>query len=389
MFSEGAKVSKGRLYFGMAMMFMFGTVNTVVLKFQDNLHVNGKSYNHPFFQCACMFLGELLCFFFYFATRNKEKEQKEQVESGLLPGFRWIIFAVPATCDVCGSTLMFIGLTMVDASVYQMMRGLIVAICAIMAVTILRKKLMRHHWMGVGLIVIGIALVGVAAVYMSNSGSNNKDPVLGIIFLLFSQLFTGLLMISEEKFLSKYYIPPMQAVGLEGLWGCSIYIILLPIMYYVPCHVENVCNNGVIEDSVAALHQVFASTNLLIAVIGGILSIAFFNFFGVTTTKNASATARSTIDTSRTLAVWIFTMAVGWQDFLYLQAIGFFLFLVPGTLIYNEVLKMPFLRNSDSRDSALTDVDDDKRALLKGSYQGSSPTALYDSSKYNAEEDVE
>jgi len=46
---------------------------------------------------------------------------------------------IPASCDVMGSTLMFVALTMVPASVYQMMRGLIVVITALMSIIFLGK----------------------------------------------------------------------------------------------------------------------------------------------------------------------------------------------------------------------------------------------------------
>jgi hypothetical protein len=38
---------------------------------------------------------------------------------------------------------------------------------------------------------------------------------------------------------------------------------------------------------------------------GIICSIASFNVFGISTTKYASAAQRSTIDTSRTLLIWV------------------------------------------------------------------------------------
>jgi len=48
--------------------------------------------------------------------------------------FNPLKIAIPAIFDICGSTLMFIALTMTAASVYQMMRGVIVVITAFMAV---------------------------------------------------------------------------------------------------------------------------------------------------------------------------------------------------------------------------------------------------------------
>lgn len=52
---------------------------------------------------------------------------------------------------------------------------------------------------------------------------------------------------------------------------------------------------------------------------GNIVSIAFFNFAGVSVTKELSATTRMVLDSVRTLVVWLFSLAVGWQPFQWLQ----------------------------------------------------------------------
>jgi len=79
--------------------------------------------------------------------------------------------AIPASCDVCGSTLMFVALTMTSPSVYQMMRGLIVVITAIASIIFLKRKQYRHHWTGICLIVTGVFIVG----YSSIAAASNSD----------------------------------------------------------------------------------------------------------------------------------------------------------------------------------------------------------------------
>ena len=71
-------------------------------------------------------------------------------------------------------------------------------------------------------------------------------------------------------------------------------------------------------------------------------SIAFFNVCGITTTKVASAAQRATIDTSRTLIIWIMSCLLGLETFHW-EAIFGFIFLVFGTLTYNEIIVLPFL----------------------------------------------
>jgi len=55
-------------------------------------------------------------------------------------GLNPMVVALPAMFDICGSSLMFVALTMCAASVYQMMRGVIVVITALMAMFFLGRR---------------------------------------------------------------------------------------------------------------------------------------------------------------------------------------------------------------------------------------------------------
>ena len=119
-----------------------------------------------------------------------------------------------------------------------------------------------------------------------------------------------------------------------------------------------------------------------------IVSIACFNATGVAITKYATAAQRSTVDTSRTLLIWIFSLALGWESFLGLELLGFVL-LVLGTLIYNEIYVVPigFMsfntrlimkeREAKEERNAGNDLIDDEKL----NYVATSPHAKYDTNR--------
>ena len=47
--------------------------------------------------------------------------------------------------------------------------------------------------------------------------------------LLGAQCFTGGQFVTEEKLFDGRSLDPLYVVGLEGMWGCLIFAILLPI----------------------------------------------------------------------------------------------------------------------------------------------------------------
>ena len=66
-------------------------------------------------------------------------------------------------------------------------------------------------------------------------------------------------------------------------------------------------------------------------------------------TRSVSATSRSTIDTCRTLFIWVVSLGLGWESFKWLQVAGFAL-LVYFTFLFNGIVSPPFafLRPDDA-----------------------------------------
>lgn len=117
-----------------------------------------------------------------------------------------------------------------------------------------------------------------------------------------------------------------------------------------------------------AVRQIASSQMLGMAVLGNVLSIAFFNYFGISVTQSMSATHRMVLDSIRTMVIWIFSLAVGWQSFAALQVVGFTILLV-GTLVYNELLVVPGFSTGGSHGGlteALVDEEEADRLLPSG-----------------------
>eukprot|EP00775_Hariotina_reticulata_P005318 gene5318-5553_t len=166
-----------------------------------------------------------------------------------------------------------------------------------------------------------------------DGGAVAAAPLFGDILVVAAQMFTALQFILEEKFLVKYKVPALLAVGLEGCWGLLLCCLVLPLTSVIKGP------GGVpLDDAAAAMRAIFSISQLGVSVGVSILSIAFFNFFGVSVTKSLSGAARATIDACRTLFIWLYAVFVGWESFHALEVVGFVV-LICGTSLYNEILK--------------------------------------------------
>lgn len=363
-------------------MLITGTINTISTKFQDMRVVKGVGdgpptpFEHPFSQTAAMFTGELLCLAAYYisilpfwrrgktasaaAASTSGEEGASLVENDGLatdddsqakkkkPKLNPLILWIPACCDLGGTTLLNVGLFLTYASVYQMLRGIVVVFNGLLSMIFLKQRLYPHHWGGIILILVGTIIVGLNNILFPKTEGHDipRNPTLGNLLVIAAQVLAAIQYVVEEKFLSKYDAPPLQVVGWEGFWGLSMCSIVLFVLYWIPGG-----DAGSMENCVYVFAQMYYDWKLLLAVVGSVFSIAFFNFFGISITQRISSTTRSTIDSMRTFLIWVVSLIIGWETFSWLQVCGFMV-LVLGSTLYNEVIKIPFYKDWYQRNKA-------------------------------------
>ena len=193
-------------------MLVSGVANTLLTKLQDN-----AGFEQPVWQTLNMFIGESGCWLVVFAhylrtrffsrtnTTDYEPVTQEDVEpqttvgreslhshgEGVfgssvavageeeedtsplvktlsqqtpteLKGWNLFLLALPSSCDIMGTTLVNVGLIMVPASIYQMVRGFLVVFVGLFSVIFLKRRLSRSQWGGLFLVVLGVSLVGMS-----------------------------------------------------------------------------------------------------------------------------------------------------------------------------------------------------------------------------------
>jgi len=196
-----------------------------------------------------------------------------------------------------------------------MVRGGVILVTALFSKVFLKKKLYLYHVMGCILVTVGITIVGSANfIFPVKDAETNIGFLMLIVISLF---FNGIFYVSEEKIFSVYSADPLEVVGTEGLWGIAIYVIFLPIMSNVHCGFSEsagICisyyGNVTFESPSLYFHQFASSAGLAILIIIGVFTIAVFNVAGVNVTKHISSLARSLIDVTRTVLVWIVALIV-------------------------------------------------------------------------------
>ncbi|XP_049830054.1 solute carrier family 35 member F6 [Schistocerca gregaria] len=326
-----------------------GSINTLTTKWADRMTAKGsdgveRKFDHPFVQSCAMFLGEMLCLLafeiisciYYSRTENVE-------EPSILRGrrdYNPFVLLPPALCDMVATSVMYIGLNLTNASSFQMLRGAVIVFVGIFSRIFLHRILSIREWIGILFVILGLVVVSLSDLGSDSSGSTGgtTNVILGDVLIIGAQVIAATQMVLEEKFVSGLDIPPMQAVGWEGVFGLVIMGLLQIPFYYIhvpPPFSDNASSS--LEDVPDAFAQMADNNLILVALLGTVVSIAFFNFAGISTTKEISATTRMILDSVRTLVIWIGSVSFRWQSFHYLQVIGFIILLL-GMCLYNNIL---------------------------------------------------
>ncbi|ORZ19017.1 hypothetical protein BCR42DRAFT_412045 [Absidia repens] len=390
-------------------MLVSGVCNTILNKYQDMQCVGNcedpdptqrRYFEQPVWQTLNMFVGETFVWAVYLYQKWQQRRSRtmtslssadyppstvQQLDaSGLvddvvdhsfkdhpsstlpaLKGFKALLFWIPTICDLTATTLMNVGLILTSASVYQMLRGAVVIFTGLFSYLFLNRRLRAFEWFSLVCVVLGVAVVGLSSVLFPQARPSDGVEKLatdvdwqsfaGVLLILGAQIFTATQFVVEEKILAHYHVTPLEAVGLEGSFGVISVLGSLPILHVL------FRDQTDYFDMVQGFHDFFDHPGVWQTGIAISISIAFFNWFGLTMTHTVSATARSTIDASRTFFIWMVSIYLGWEMFSWIQVVGFII-MVTGTSYFNGVLRWPF-----ASDSERSENDGETQPLLSSS----------------------
>uniref|UniRef100_A0A0N5ADW1 CRT-like domain-containing protein n=1 Tax=Syphacia muris TaxID=451379 RepID=A0A0N5ADW1_9BILA len=352
------------------MLVVTGSCNTLAAKWADSIDITNKTswyiidqnddksykygtvnykaeFAHPFFQlkqlltmlvefqATVMFVGEMTCMVAYFISLLIQRHQWRKKHLGISPSdirksrfpttsdsqsaitqisqyprpprMNYFLFAAPAFCDVVATSIQYLGLNLTSASSYQMLRGAVIIFTGLMSLFFLKTRLQAFRWIGMIVVVAGLAVVGVADILLTDETEDTStgEIILGDILIIVAQIVVAAQMVVEQKILSGADVPALLAVGFEGIFGFIILTILMIPMYYikVPSSFSKLPERR-LEDALNAFWMMSVSGELVASLFTTVVSIAFFNFAGVTVTKCMSATTRMVLDSVRTIIIW-------------------------------------------------------------------------------------
>ena len=237
-----------------------GTVSAFFCKaaYETSVEIDGESklFSKPIMMLLLMFASMIPAIFFWllqqFFTDPKDRDT--------LTVKSMIILVIPCVCDLLCTLLLLVAQLYITASMWQMLRGSIICITALLKRFVLNHRLRRHMWIGVAIVTTAMAVVaavpflGPAA--KDASGAPNNDPRIGVVLVLIGCMAQGIQYVFEEKVMAVDNVPPLVVIGFEGLWGT---LLTLTVVYPLAAIIPGKDTGGVFESPADALKLISLS----------------------------------------------------------------------------------------------------------------------------------
>ena len=366
---------------------VMGTGSTITVKVMYGLQAVGltgelQRFEKPLLTTWVMFVAMTCALPAHYAVDawkhrqvaySRLKGGRADVEAPVpVPWRTFVLLAIPAAFDLLGTALASIGLLFTTVSVYQLVRCSVIIVTAVLKATVLKQRLTHYMWVGIAVNTLAMALVSASSFLPSASAGASveedgidRDPRLGILFILLSCLVQGSQYVFEERVMTVDNAPPLVVVGMEGLWGAVLMpIVVFPWAYILPGSDVGGCMENVHDSYV----MVCNSSAIQVILVVFTLTVFLYNIFCIYVTYLLSSIWHAILDNFRPISVWItdlllfyvFTQgAFGerWTSGSWLELVGMALLFL-GTAVYNGSVRVPYV-DYEAEAEAIADVDDD------------------------------
>ena len=85
--------------------------------------------------------------------------------------------------------------------------------------------------------------------------ATTSNAIIGDVCAVLGMLFWALQLTYEEKFVKKYNIRPMNALGLEGMFSVTIVSFMLIGFYFLKVPFDMGQPDGQLEDALGIIHK--------------------------------------------------------------------------------------------------------------------------------------
>jgi hypothetical protein len=355
-----------------------GAAYTLAISWQNMMTINGVSFSHPYIQTFVVLAGQGLNLPISMlidrccssdakpespaspSRRNLSRDEHRRTQTKI-----FVILFVTSITETLECLLGIVALTMMDASVFSMLRITQLLFAAFLQKVIIPcikslhqrrrvtpevetqpfesetrfAKYTASEYFGLFMIVVGVFLVFLSRQSwfpgVSQTSSSKSNDAVGVVLLLSSMAILAAQAAAYEYILTQYpeEVTPLQLIGYQGVWSTAHSLLVVIVVYQV-VGMES-------ENPQLFLQQLrdggwAPATAVVLSCIG----VTVTDATGTVLTKKLSANTRPALQPIRTAMIWLFSLAVNLIKFNPMQLAGFGISTV-GSLLFKKMIHLP------------------------------------------------
>jgi drug/metabolite transporter (DMT)-like permease len=174
----------------------------------QGLEGDDKQFAKPIMMLLLMFTAMVPAIFFWFIQQMR----LPYLDRDVVPMKTFCVLIIPCLCDLMCTLLLMVAQLYITASLWQMMRGTVIIVTALLKKTVLGHRLRMHMWCGVGVITLAMLVVASSTLIKVDAAvaaQNGTHQGFGIMLVLIGCLAQGVQYVFEEKVMNVDNAPPL------------------------------------------------------------------------------------------------------------------------------------------------------------------------------------
>ena len=292
---------------------------------------------------------------YFYMVRKRHSDAKSYSSKAVA------LVAVPSALDMISTVMSVFGSPWISLSLAFIFKGARVVFSALLTVLLLKRRLYAYHWTGVVLCIAGLIVAASSQLF------SEPSTFVGVLLVLGSEMFKGMRIVVEERFMKTNKLDPCFLVGIEGLYGSLVFTVTLLVVWLA----IGGSDGGSFENLQDTIFRISNSAGLIALFCVYPIITCITSVVSAVVTKNLSAVHNGLISVLRVGILWVielilfYTLAGNpfgkqlgepWTRYSILKLVGFLIVLF-STLLYDEDIRLPQIFKYDHQQKAVEHLE--------------------------------
>lgn len=319
----------------------------------------------------CGLLEILSCFLMKKAKKEKERIVKKKMvitHVSLLGGFEketkkekknivflhlFILTLTHISCDAATYGVLFFSVSSIYVDIFKILS---VVVSGAICLVVFDYKLFLHHYVSILLSISSVIIITILSIIDKGFAFN----IYNFLFYIAEITLFAIIEVYEKWLMLYKFISSFSVLFFEGLFSLGIKLIIILILYFIPCQGTFLCSDNQIINFPKFFGIIKKNKILMLNIVIYILVTSCLHIFRISTNKYYTPTHRVVADSLVLIYVYIYSLINTSKITIWVCCLKIFCYLILffACLLYHEIIIANFWHLNEN-----TEIEISKRSV--------------------------